>query len=66
LSNVRIQLDLELTDPDHHLVGQLTPDGEKRSVSGWLQLIDELQRALQQPGSDHTARNAEETSTASQ
>ena len=53
-----IELDLELTDEGDGLAGELTEPGRpKRTIAGWLQLLDELQRAVErhQPPHDDPA-----------
>jgi hypothetical protein len=53
-----IELDLGLTDEGNGLAGELTECGRpKRRIAGWLQLLDELQRAVErhQPPHDDPA-----------
>ena len=53
-NRTHIELDLELTDKGHGLAGELTEPGRpKRTIAGWLQLLDELQRALERTQPPH-------------
>ena len=57
---IHIELDLEPTHEGDGLAGELTEPGRpKRRIAGWLQLLDELQRALErtQPPHDDSAPN---------
>jgi hypothetical protein len=57
---IHIELDLELTDEGDGLAGELIQPGRpKRMIAGWLQLLDELRRAVeraQPPHEDCTPR----------
>ena len=60
---IHIELDLEPTEKGDGLVGELTEPGRpKRTIAGWLQLLDELQRALErtQPPHDNPATTVTE------
>jgi hypothetical protein len=49
-----IELDLGLTDEGDGLAGELTEPGRpKRRIAGWLQLLDELQRAIERTQPPH-------------